>query len=71
MLLYDSILSFQRPPGLENNKMATGNIEIELQNVLEVSRAKPVLPFEQKEIFLPKVKMKNLRKTRVNAFLGL
>jgi len=44
----------QRPEGQENTKMATGSVEIELQEVVEVSPAKPSLPVQQNLHILPK-----------------
>jgi len=44
----------RRPEEQVNQKMETGTIEIELHNVVEVSPAKPSLPFQQNIHILPK-----------------
>ena len=45
----------QRSPDQVNPTMKTGSIEVELQEVLNVSPAQPALPFQQNPHLVPKV----------------
>jgi len=44
----------RRPAGQENLRMSTGHVELELDKVVEISPAKPDLPFQQNDHLLPK-----------------